>query len=183
MDRGNAGNVPADARGRHRLRHRRCGIDSGRDPVENAWRIQAEIAGATTRVDAKASFALTLQAAVIAVAGTLADDGGANALLMTLGVASVAAAAALSVLTVTPRPRSDRSITPEPAKDFLHFGHLREWQPAALEKALKEKEILPQLSRQLIQTSRIAWRKHLLMQWAFALTGVGGALLLLAFAV
>ena len=62
---------------------------------------------------------------------------------------------------------------------FVYFGHLRLWESSALTKALagRQPEInLRMLSDQLVAMSRIAWGKHVLVQWSLlvALTGCIG---------
>jgi len=49
--------------------------------------------------------------------------------------------------------------TSESADNFIIFGHLRLWDPVAPSTALRDRDLLPVLSRQILDTSKIAWRK------------------------
>jgi Family of unknown function (DUF5706) len=64
----------------------------------------------------------------------------------------------------------------------IYFGHLRRWQPSELADylfALSTRTQLDILSRQLITTSKIAWIKHVRLQWSMP----GAALGTLLFAI
>ena len=51
----------------------------------------------------------------------------------------------------------------------MFFGHLRHWNSDNLAKALSERDILPVLSRQIVNMSCIAWGKHRSVQLSLAL--------------
>jgi hypothetical protein len=52
--------------------------------------------------------------------------------------------------------------------------------PDELVTALKEADVLPILSRQLVHTSKIIWAKHRHVQWSFALFAAGATLVFIA---
>ena len=52
--------------------------------------------------------------------------------------------------------------------------------PAALAQKLQREPILPVLSNQLVNMSKIAWRKHRFVQVSFLLAAAGGVLVFVA---
>ncbi|MEV5242938.1 Pycsar system effector family protein [Streptomyces cinnamoneus] len=155
---------------------------------ETAWRIHAAIGEWTTRVDAKASFALTLESAALAGIVALSGDGhrfshlhgyGARGPLWA-GALLILTAAVLAILVVAPRLRSARKLESEAPQNFIYFGHLQFWDPADLIQKLQQEDTLPVLSTQLVNMSKIAWRKHRLVQLSFLLAAIGGALVFIA---
>jgi hypothetical protein len=140
-------------------------VTSSAEAQEKAWRIHAAIGDWTARVDAKASFALTLQSAamagIVALSGTghrLGQVHGFSRIFLWLGAGKV----------LTEAPQS-----------YVYFGHLQHWNAADLALALENEDILPVLSKQLVMTSKIAWDKHLLVQRSFAISGLGGLIVFL----
>ncbi|MGW9595417.1 Pycsar system effector family protein [Streptomyces chartreusis] len=77
-----------------------------------------------------------------------------------------------------PAPRS--TLAQEAGQSFVYFGHLQFWKPDDLETALQQRDILSVLSHQLVNMSKIAWRKHRFVQLSFLLAATGGALVFLA---
>ncbi|MGW2520015.1 Pycsar system effector family protein [Streptomyces sp. NPDC001617] len=139
-------------------------------------------------MDAKASFALTLESAALAGIVALSDKGrlfgslhgwGARSLLWT-GALLILAGAVLAILVVTPRLRSYATLKQEAHQSFIYFGHLQFWEAGNLETALQQQDMLPVLSRQLINMSKIAWRKHRFVQLSFLLAAIGGAFVFFA---
>ncbi|MEU5418719.1 Pycsar system effector family protein [Streptomyces sp. NPDC020799] len=155
------------------------------DPLETAWKIQSGLNDSTGKADTKASFALAIQSTVLALLGVLAnaDEGllskprsSPSSAFLWAGVVLLACGAGFAAAAVSPNLRKERR-GPQPDDDFLFFGHLRCWDPTALERALKEKDLLPQLSRQIVVMSEIAWTKHRRVQWSFVLAATGSAAL------
>ncbi|MFC0495109.1 Pycsar system effector family protein [Streptomyces mutabilis] len=157
------------------------------DPLETAWKLQAGLTDSTGKADAKASFALAIQSTVLALLGILTSAGkspgnpehGVSLILLWVGAALLACGACCAAAAVSPNLRKERR-GPQPDDDFLFFGHLRHWDPTDLETALKDKDLLPNLSRQIVVMSEIAWTKHRRVQWSFALAAIGSAALGLA---
>ncbi|MFF9101946.1 Pycsar system effector family protein [Streptomyces rubrogriseus] len=158
------------------------------DPYETAWRVHTALGEWTARVDAKASFALTLESAALAGIVALSDK---NRLFSNLtgfsvrgplwaGILLILVGAVLAIFVVTPRLRSREKLKEEFAENFIYFGHLQFWQPEALTRTLQDQDILPILSAQLVNMSKIAWRKHRFVQLSFLLAGLGGALVFIA---
>jgi hypothetical protein len=153
------------------------------DPVETAWKIHTALSDWTGKVDAKASFALTIESAALAV---IVGLSGADHRFGNLrgfwqnapfwgGVFLLGLSALAAVSVVAPRIRAN-SVEPEWADNFIYFGHLKFWQPDQLEQALKDTDPLPALSRQLVVMSRIAWTKHRRVQVSLWLAIAGAAL-------
>lgn len=141
------------------------------DPVETGWRIHSALIDWTGKVDGKATFALTIESAMFA--GVIGFN--LNRLhteparwLFWVGVGFLAVSLLLVAYVVRPRLRS-LSIDAEFRDNLIYFGHLRKWEPDEVTEALKEMNVLPMLGKQLVVMSRIAWRKHRLLQ--LSLTG------------
>ncbi|MFI0155843.1 Pycsar system effector family protein [Streptomyces lydicus] len=161
---------------------------SNSDPRETAWRIHAALGEWTARVDAKASFALTLESAALAGIVALSDN---NRLFSNLtgfsvrgplwaGIFLILAGAVLAILVVAPRLRARKKLEAEFSENFIFFGHLKYWEPVALAHKLQEQDMLPVLTNQLVNMSKIAWKKHRYVQLSFLLAGVGGILVFIA---
>jgi len=63
--------------------------------------------------------------------------------------------------------------------DFIFFGHLRHWKDDDLAAAWASHDPAPVLARQAVAMSKIAWRKHGLLQLSLttAVLGIGGLIL------
>lgn len=157
------------------------------EATETAWRIHGALGEWTARVDAKASFALTLQTAALAGILALSSDGhrlddlhGWMPLtLLWSGTVLVMAGAVFAMLVVVPRLRAAH-IRDEAPDNFIYFGHLMHRAPEELTTALQQHSPLPVLSRQLIAMSRITWAKHRHVQWSFLSFLAGAFLVFLA---
>ena len=64
---------------------------------------------------------------------------------------------------VRPMLRSD-STKLESKEDFIFFGHGRHWDPEDPAQKLREVDMLPVLSRQIVRASELAWKKHRRLQ-------------------
>ncbi|WP_406466462.1 Pycsar system effector family protein [Streptomyces sp. NBC_01594] len=163
-------------------------MSAASDPSETAWRIHAALGEWTARVDAKASFALTLESAALAGIVALSDKNRLFANLtgftargpLWAGVLLILAGAVLAILVVAPRLRSKRKLRTEFGQNFIYFGHLQFWEPATLAQKLQDQDMLPVLSTQLVNMSKIAWRKHRFVQLSFLLAALGGVLVFIA---
>ena len=151
--------------------------------VKTAWQIHASLHESTRTVDAKASFALAMESAVLAGIAALSGSGralgrvsGFAELVLWAGVVLIGISAILAVLVVVPRHNGEGR-TPRPGEDeFLFYGHLRHWAPDDLAQRLGDTDALPTLSRQLVVMSAIAWTKHKRVQQSLALAVVGSLL-------
>ncbi|UFR02307.1 DUF5706 domain-containing protein [Streptomyces sp. Go40/10] len=156
--------------------------------VDTAWRIHAAIGEWTARVDTKASFALTLESAALAGVVALSDKGRlfsdlhgwSTRALLWAGSVLILAGALLAILVVVPRLRSRKTLEQEAGQSFIYFGHLQFWKPAELEAALEQQNVLSVLSHQLVNMSKIAWRKHRFVQLSFLLAAIGGGFVFVA---
>jgi hypothetical protein len=155
--------------------------------IADAWNIHSAITGWTSSVDSKASFVSAIETAVLLGVVTLAGDNRqlsdlhgrwqlgffwAGTILMVLSLGCV-----LSVVTPHLRGKAARKHHHD---SFIYFGHARHWKPAELETALRDRDILPILARQIIVTSDIAWRKHRRLQLSIAGAGLAAAFVGLA---
>ncbi|SHV60519.1 Uncharacterised protein [Mycobacteroides abscessus subsp. abscessus] len=152
--------------------------------IDNAWKIHAALADWTGKVDTKASFALTIETALLAGVVTLSSSGRIFAsisgwfaiALYVLGVVLLVASALFAVWVVRPRLRSP-NLESEAADSYVYFGHLRLQSKTEVLKHLQETPILPVLANQLVQMSKIAWQKHRFVQISMTV-GVLGVLFL-----
>ncbi len=154
--------------------------------VENAWKLHQAQMEWTSRVDAKAAFALTLESAAITVAVGFGlsgrvfaeDTSGVQLLLFLTGSTLLLAGAALSAYVVTPLLSPGRGRKLDDG-DFVYFGHARRRSADELAKALEADELLPQLTRQIVRMAEIAWIKHVRVKWSLMLGGAGAILVVL----
>lgn len=152
--------------------------------LDTAWRVHQAQGDWTSRVDAKAAFAFTIESAAIATTVALTAEGRLFADLdkwwlvtsYAVGLGLLLIAAGFAALVVTPRLRRTK-VDGEARHNFIYFGHARLWEPQDLEKALREDPVLPQLARQIVVMARIAWVKHVRVQWSFSLAVAGAACL------
>lgn len=148
--------------------------------VEAAWKIHQSQVDWTGKVDAKAAFAFTIEAAAITTTLALTTDGRVFAALDTwwldamywAGLILLAVAAYLAAIVVSPSLRRRRTKR-ESSTNFIYFGHARFWRPTDLENALIVGDMLPQLTKQIVTMAGIAWKKHIRVQWSFRLAILG----------
>lgn len=154
--------------------------------VENAWHIHAQLTDWTGKVDLKARFGLSFVSAVIAgllaiygdgtrvYGGTtqLTDFSGLETAFFIVGVMLIIEAFLVSVLAVTPQLWARRSKR-EYKSGIIYFGHLRHWNSYDLTLKLRDVDMLPVLSSQLINMSKILWRKHRTIELLFGSAVLG----------
>lgn len=152
--------------------------------IETAWRIHGALSDWTAKVDAKATFAFTLESAGIATAIALADDkrvfdvleGPVQEILYFGGLITLSIAAVFSVWVVIPRLRYFK-VKKEWPGNFIYFGHLKYWDHEALPDAITNKDLLPVLAHQLVEMSKICWQKHIAVVVSMTLAVLGGTAL------
>lgn len=157
--------------------------------LDAAWKIHAAVMDWTGKVDAKASFALTIESAGILATTSLSSQGRVfDKLTDAWRIATFWSAVALLVFSalaaisvVIPRLRRS-SLASEWRTNYIYFGHLRMWTNEELTTALRTQDLLPVISTQIINMSKIAWKKHRRLQSSLILA-VGATLLLLLTAV
>ncbi|OZC56072.1 hypothetical protein CH267_10930 [Rhodococcus sp. 06-621-2] len=109
--------------------------------------------------------------------GRVFDDlHGWSAAWYWLGVFLLVAGVVCAVWVVRPRLRSAR-LSGEASENFIYFGHLRHLTSDTVQERLNEAPLLPVLSRQLVEMSKIAWTKHRLVQWSMSVAPAGVAAL------
>lgn len=161
------------------------GIDDG-VAEDRAWRIHSALTDWTGKVDAKATFCFALESAALVVIGNLTGEGRLfdtrqtymQKWLFAIGVSLLVAGIFCAALVVI--PRTNRAAARRNWKDnIIYFGHLRMWDSLTLEQELRGNSILSSLSTQLVAMSKIAWRKHIMVQRSLIL-GILGAVCLVA---
>jgi hypothetical protein len=152
------------------------------DPARTAWRIYDALADWIGKVDAKASYALTIESGALAGVIALSQSGDrlslspAATVIYIIGVALLGAGALTAICVVMPRLTSQRRLRRESPSNYVYFGHLRLWSPEALEVILRDNCLLPVLSRAVIVMSDCAWKKYRLMQLSLILSAMGAVL-------
>lgn len=152
--------------------------------IETAWRIHGALSDWTGKVDAKASFAFALESAGVATAVALGDEnrlysmleGPWQEVLYYGGMLALTIAAVFSVVVVIPRLRM-RKLKQEWPSNFIYFGHLKYWEHKNLPATIKDKDLLPVLTHQMVKMSKIAWDKHVAVLVSMILALLGGAAL------
>jgi hypothetical protein len=145
-----------------------------------AWKVHAALQDWTAKVDTKASIVMSLETALLS--GMVAFSGSRTsvypagwALSHHCGLVLLLTSIVLAGVVVFPRLRS-RNSAKSWQNQFVYFGHLRKWEPAALAEAIAGRGSnvsLRMLSNQLVTMSRIAWRKHVLVQWSLLVALAG----------
>ncbi|ROR64829.1 hypothetical protein EDD26_0180 [Agrococcus jenensis] len=166
------------------LRHKRSTDDEPSQRYENAWRLHAAQMEWTGKVDAKAAFALTVQAALLGAVVVLLEDmkSGLEYTLLGASAVLVLAGAVFAAAVVAPQLRG-RKLGEEAKSNFIFFGHARLWKPERLARELKRSDLVDQLAQQVVVMADIAWKKHRRVAWSIWLGLAGGALLLASVAV
>lgn len=155
------------------------------DGLSFAWRVHDALDSWTGKVDTKASIALALESAVLGFVITLSEKGGhfatlhgSKLILYRVGFGLLIVSIITSLAVVFPqlaRYKARRNWR----SNMIFFGHLRHWNAKELAAALADDPPeLEQVARQLVQMSRIAWRKHAWLQWSLFALAVGSGCLL-----
>jgi hypothetical protein len=143
-----------------------------------AWQAHIGVESWVARADLKASILLALQggAFILVVAGSDSPFQAparwpAVVALAALGILVIATC--LAAAAVMPILGSPRRLRTEHRQHTVYFGHLRLWEPEALGSRLATLSVDDEhtmLARQLVFLSRLAWRKHRLLQTAVVMT-------------
>lgn len=155
---------------------------TGNAGLEFAWRVHNALDSWTGKVDTKASITLAIETAILGFIVSLSSrDGPLTALrgndlwLFRIGISLVSVSILLALSVVVPQ-LNRRQAKKDWEDNMIYFGHLRHWDVDKLVAALFNADIHPrQLARQLIQMSRIAWRKHVWLQWSLGALVVGAS--------
>lgn len=160
--------------------------ERNRNPEDTAWRIYSILVDWIGKFDTKASFALTIESAVLVAITALSGGGrrlgkidGFALWVFYFGVAALAVGAILAISVVSPLWRRGK-VRAESHDNFVFYGHIRHWDPADLATALRERDALPMLTRQLVTLSDIAWSKHERVKGSFAFAVLGALMVALA---
>lgn len=155
----------------------------GESSISFAWRIHSAITDWTAKVDTKAAIVLSLGGVVLGFFVTLSGRGrvlaglhGWSLALERIGLGISILGVLLASLVVAPR-LNRRQARLAWRDNIVYFGHLRYWNAQDLANKLQSLNADQQiniLATQLVATSKIAWRKHRLLQFSM-LCLVGGA--------
>ncbi|PQM52409.1 hypothetical protein C5U48_10090 [Mycolicibacter virginiensis] len=121
-----------------------------------------------------------MESALLVGVITLSGDGrvyhqlsGWAVVWYVVGIVLLIAAAICATAVVRPRLRA-ANLKAEAEDNFIYFGHLRHLTPEAVQARLDDSALLlPVLSKQLVEMSKITWRKHRLVQLSMSLIPVG----------
>jgi hypothetical protein len=152
--------------------------------VETAWRLHEALSTWTGRVDTKASIVLTLEVTALGFVTALTDSNrmfssvsGWQEVVFRISFVLLGWGILFAVAAVIPQ-LGGRAAKERWKSGFIYFGHLRRWDPKALERklsGLRDTDLRQALSLQLVVMSKIAWRKHRWLQVAVA-SGVAAGL-------
>lgn len=162
-----------------RAKRLKSGDDSA--AIEKAWKIHQAQADWTGKVDAKASFAFAIESAAIATTVALSGNNrlfsgrpvGIIDLLYWIGLLALLAGAFFAIAVVIPRLKSAGALKAS-RSNYIYFGHVRHWEPHELAEALKTRDILPVITRQIVIMGDIAWSKHRWVQISMGCGALGG---------
>ena len=167
-----------------RLRSRRASPEvppatSGKLSLDFAWRVHVTQEAWTSKVDTKASILLALEGGALfailsanATGGLLSQIDRWRQILEIIGASTLLAALVIAVGAVYPRLGSSWSHKSAHGSNFIYFGHLRLWEPGRLRAELNAFDPdtqLHMLCLQLVEMSKINWRKHRLVQISLSL--------------
>jgi hypothetical protein len=88
-----------------------------------------------------------------------------------VGLLALLAGAFFAVAVVIPRLKADGALKAS-KRNYIYFGHVRHWEANELAVALKSRDILPVITRQIVVMGDIAWQNHRWVQvsvWCGAL--------------
>ena len=146
---------------------------------ELAWRVHENAKGWIVQVDVKAGASLAIEAAVLGFAlalitnsETLSKLTDFSRWIVGLGLLLLLVSIVLSTLVLLPRIKLNE---PKPDKrGYLYFGHLRHWEKDKLSATLALNQVNDgEIADQVIKMSKIAWRKHALLQFSLYLLLAG----------
>jgi hypothetical protein len=155
------------------------------DPAGTAWRIHDALTCWAGQVDVKASFALTIESAVLAGVIALSQNGRrldtlhgrALSAIYGVGIVMLGAGILAAATVVMPRLSSRKRLKQESSSNYIYFGHLRHWTPGDLETALRQDDVLPSLTRAVVAMSQHTWKKYRRMQLSLIFSVLGIALI------
>lgn len=158
------------------------------DALESAWQIHSAQAAWIAHADAKATFSLAIQSAIIAgVVALIAANKLISNLLnwWTLGFGTglllLASGVIIAARVVAPVLRGV-GLEDEAQVDHIYFGHVRLVSAKDLETRLSQGDLLGVVARQIVRMADIAWKKHIRVRWSIWL-GISGGLVLAATAI
>lgn len=147
--------------------------------IDFAWRVHSAQESWTAKVDTKAAILFTIE--LVLLAALIAAHGHGRLigrmhhgprLIAEVGTVLAFVSSFLVGGAVIPRLGRVAQHKAQRFNHLIYFGHLRHWEPKELESRLQEltpAEELDQLSRQLVEMSKLNWVKHRWLQGAMVL--------------
>lgn len=157
--------------------------------LEYAWRIHAAQGDWTARVDAKASFALTIESALLAGVISLSQGDGALAnldhdgplWLFRIGTGLIILGVLLSMYVVAPHLRAIHLKEEAKGGAHIYFGHARYHSPADQADLMRNAvDTVDGVAAQVVRMAGIAWRKHVALLASLIVAPLGALLVSLA---
>lgn len=148
---------------------------------ELAWRVHENARSWIVQVDVKATAALAIEAVILGFGFTLVTNSALLANLASLSRWVMVSAFLLLLISVTLStlvllPRIKLRGPKGKSQSYLYFGDLRDWDKDELSATLSRNKVDEgEIADQVIKLSKIAWRKHVLLQWSLYLL-LGGLL-------
>ncbi|NKY18876.1 hypothetical protein HF999_10900 [Tsukamurella spumae] len=120
-----------------------------------------------------------MESALLAGVVTLSADGrplngltGWASAWYWVGVFALVVGVICAGMVVRPRLRRG-ALEVEAENNFIYFGHLQHLTTERIAEHLEQTPLLPVLSKQLSEMSKITWRKHRLVQLSLSLAPFG----------
>ncbi|GAA3104888.1 hypothetical protein GCM10010464_80090 [Pseudonocardia yunnanensis] len=148
-----------------------------------AWQVHQAQEAWTSKVDTKGSILLALEGGALFAAlsasgkdGALARLDGWRQAVEIGGISALILAMVAAGLAVFPMLGSVRRQYAQHRTHVVYFGHLRHWEPADLQRRLRDlrpEDQFESLADQLVRAGRMNWAKYRLVQFSLVLALVG----------
>lgn len=154
-------------------------VDMNQRGIDFAWRVHSAQETWTAKVDGKAAILFTIE--LVLLAALIAAHGHGKIigrmhhdprLMAEIGTVLAFVSTFLVGGAVIPRLGSTAQHKVQRFDHLIYFGHLRHWEPKDLQGRLEKltsADELEQLSRQLVEMSKLNWAKHRWLQAAMVL--------------
>jgi hypothetical protein len=162
-------------------------VETKQRGIDFAWRVHGAQESWTAKVDGKAAILFTIE--LVLLAALIAAHGHGKLigrmhhdprLIAEIGTVLAFASTFLVGGAVIPRLGRTRQHKTQRFDHLIYFGHLRHWEPQDLQSRLEKltaADELEQLSRQLVEMSKLNWAKHRWLQAAMVLALFGVVLI------
>lgn len=148
-----------------------------------AWQVHQAQEAWTSKVDTKGSILLALEGGALFATlsasgkdGALAKLDGWRQAVEISGISALILAMVAAGLAVFPMLGNVRRQYAQHRTHVVYFGHLRHWEPADLQRRLRDlrpEDQFESLADQLVRAGRMNWAKYRLVQLSLVLALVG----------